>query len=498
MPSTVSGQAPSLSSFLKSLKQKDIETSIELFVSLLQRRQIRNSRPCALATTQLLLRVVAGERTRDAQALITRIRAVGKRLVAAQPREMAVGNIVRRVLGVIREVVETEQDQSTTSDTSVASPTVPTQQNTRNTVQRPGISSTISSFSPLHHGAALPHDMLPRPMSSGDSTPFAQEGTETPEQRPQLGASSPSYAGQGPAPTSLFGLFHTPQGASPAGTPPTGTQSPVGKPSQRQKDLITDSKLDVKAEVIDGIKELLDELEVVDSQIAESALDHIHSNEIILTHTSSQTVQKFLATAARKRKFTVVHAEAYPNDHLATHATIVNGGRKADSDADSTDADERWKPLTAMGITVILIPDSAVFALMSRINKVILAPHTVLANGSLIAAAGAATIARAARAHRVPVVVLSGVYKLSPVYPFDTDELIEFSDPGKVVPFQDGEFMDGVDVVNPIFDHVEADLVDLYITNLGAHAPSYLYRIVADHYRVEDVDLQANVGAEAV
>lgn len=492
MPSTISAQAPSLSSFLKSLKQKDIETSIELFISLLQRRQIKNSRPCALATTQLLLRVVAGERTRDAQALIKRIRNVGRRLVAAQPREMAVGNIVRRVLGVIREVVEADQDQSAASDdTSVASPTAPTTQGSRNATQRPGISSTISSFSPLHHGA-MPHDMLVRPMSSGDTTPVTQSAIDILEQRPPLGGASPSYSGQGPAQvTSLFGLFHTPQGATPAGTPPTGTQSPVGKTALRQRDTLADSKLDVKAEVIDGIKELLDELEVVDSQIAESALDHIHSNEIILTHTSSQTVQKFLATAARKRKFTVVHAEAYPNDHLATHATIVNGGRKADSDEVGNDADERWKPLTAMGITVILIPDSAVFALMSRINKVILAPHTVLANGSLIAASGAATIARAARAHRVPVVVLSGVYKLSPVYPFDTAELIEFSDPGKVVPFHDGEFMDGVDVVNPIFDHVEADLVDLYITNLGAHAPSYLYRIVADHYRVEDVDLLA-------
>lgn len=488
MPVTVPGQTPSLSTFLKSLKSKDIETSIELFISLLQRRQIKNSRPCALATCQLLLRVVAGERTRDAQALITRIRDVGRRLVAAQPREMAVGNVVRRILGVIREVAEEDQDQSAASDTSVASPATPSQPAARSAAHRPGISSTISSFSPLHQGAA-PLDALPRAMSSGDMTPSTHDTTE---QRNQLGAASPSYAGQGPAQvTSLFGLFHTPQGASPAGTPPTGTQSPVSKPAPRQKDISADSnKLDIKAEVIDGIKELLDELEVVDSQIAESALDHIHSNEIILTHTSSQTVQKFLATAARKRKFTVVHAEAYPNDHLATHATIVNGGRKADGDLDS-DADERWKPLTAMGITVILIPDSAVFALMSRINKVILAPHTVLANGSLIAAAGAATIARAARAHRVPVVVLSGVYKLSPVYPFDTDELIEFGDPGRVVPFQDGEFMDGVDVVNPVFDHVEADLVDLYITNLGAHAPSYLYRIVADHYRAEDVDLQA-------
>lgn len=490
MPSTISGQAPSLSTFLKTLKSKDIESSIELFVSLLQRRQIRNSRPCALATTQLLLRIVAAERTRDAQALITRIRNVGRRLVAAQPREMAVGNIVRRVLGVIREVVEADQDQSATSDTSVTSPTLPGQQSNKS---RPGISSTISSFSPLHHHGALPHDMLPRPMSSGDTTPFAQtrSGTETPDSRLPAGVTSPPVPGQGPAPaTSLFGLFDLAQGVSPAGTP-TGAQSPVTKSARSKDNLADSSKLDVKAEVIDGIKELLDELEVVDSQIAESALDHIHSNEIIMTHTSSQTVQKFLAAAARKRKFTLVHAEAFPNDHQASHATIVNGGRKSDSENPSGDEDERWKPLTAMGITVILIPDSAVFALMSRINKVILAPHTVLANGSLIAAAGSATIARAARAHRVPVVVLSGVYKLSPVYPFDSDELIESGDPGKVVPYCDGEFMAGVDVVNPVYDHVEADLVDLYITNLGAHAPSYLYRIVADHYRVEDVDLQA-------
>lgn len=268
---------------------------------------------------------------------------------------------------------------------------------------------------------------------------------------------------------------------------------PASKPSHRRAGEPQEKrgKLDLKAEVIDGIKELLDELDVVDAQIAESALDHIHSNEIILTHTSSQTVQRFLAAAARKRKFTLVHAEAYPNDHLSTHDTVVNGGKKDTTGADDDD-NERWKPLTQMGITVIVIPDSAVFALMSRINKVILAPHTVLANGSLIAAAGSATIAQAAKEHHVPVVVLSGVYKLSPVYPYDTSELIEYGDPGKVVDYSDGEFVEGVDVVNPVYDHVDAENVNLYITNLGAHAPSYLYRIVADHYRVEDVDLAAD------
>lgn len=75
--------------------------------------------------------------------------------------------------------------------------------------------------------------------------------------------------------------------------------------------------------------------------------------------------------------------------------------------------------------------------------------------------------------------------------------MIEIGDPAKVLPFTDplrqagGNEEGELSVVNPVFDHVEAELVDLYITNLGGHAPSYLYRIVADHYRVEDVDLMS-------
>ena len=480
MPSATVGQTPSLSTFLKSLKQHDIETSIELFISLLKRRQIKNSRPCAIATAELLLRVVAAERIRDAQRLIDRIRDVGRRLAAAQPREMAVGNIVRRVLGVVREVAESEdQEDGSSGDVSQVGTPVPGE------AQRSSMPTNSSTCSPLNQGAAIaPQDVHPRPRTSGDASPAADGSSDGATGRIPALSSSTSYAGQGPQ-ASLLSFLEHPLGRSPAGTPPfAASPSLTPMPSSGREAAPAKDKIDIKAEVIDGIKDLLEELDVVDSQIAESALDHIHSNETILTHTSSQTVQKFLSTAARKRKFTVVHAEAYPNDHEATHATIVNGGK-----AGNEDADERWRPLTSMGVTVILIPDSAVFAFMSRINKVILAPHTVLANGSLIAAAGASTIALAAQAHKVPVVVLSGVYKLSPVYPFDTQELIEYGDPGKVVPFEDGEFMDKVDVVNPVYDWVGAELVDLYVTNLGGCAPSFLYRIVADHYSAEDVDL---------
>ncbi|CRK24949.1 hypothetical protein BN1708_014084, partial [Verticillium longisporum] len=37
---------------------------------------------------------------------------------------------------------------------------------------------------------------------------------------------------------------------------------------------------------------------------------------------------------------------------------------------------------------------------------------------------------------------------------------------------------------------VPAELVDTYITNLGAHSRNHLSTIIADHYKQEDVDFQ--------
>jgi translation initiation factor eIF-2B subunit beta len=256
--------------------------------------------------------------------------------------------------------------------------------------------------------------------------------------------------------TSMFSLLSQPEPENSLPSTP-GSLSPGGR-------LFSHGPTkDIRAEVLEGVKEIIDELGQVDDQIAAYALDHIHSNEIILTHTSSTTVQKFLLKAAAKRKFTVIHAESYPNNHDAVHATVSGAAINED---DNLGLEAFQKPLIEHGITVILIPDSAVFALMSRVNKVILGTHSVLANGGLIAAAGTRIIARAAKVHQTPVVVVSGVYKLSPVYPFDFDSLIEYGDPSKVLSYEDGDLVDQIDVQNPIYDYVPAELVDLYITNL--------------------------------
>ncbi|KAK5697196.1 GCD complex subunit gcd7 [Elasticomyces elasticus] len=499
MPSAIPPPPPSLTTYLRSLEDIPLDKSITTLISLLKRRQIRSSRSCALATTKLLIAVVeAGSPDSShntwssTSALITRIRQVGRKLISAQPKEIAIGNIVRRVLGVIREVADRDSETANAdlSGSEISGPTSPI--TGEFTQQRSVLPMRLSEFSSRDALSGRPGTAD----SIASSTFSAPVAAPQQQQRPNLM--------NAPTGTSLFSILQHPQQnpsrstSSPYATPPAGTQSPALRPSPTSKSVVSTTEaaggesLDIKAEVLDGLAELLDELSVVDTQIAESALEHIHSGEVILTHGSSRTVQRFLLTAAgKKRKFTVFVAESYPNTHSATHDTLLNGSVPPVSPDDEGLGEKgRWKALTAAGVTVVLVPDTAVFALMPLVNKVLLSPHAVMANGSLLAAAGTETICLAAKEHRVPVVVLAGVYKLSPVYPFDEEGMVEYGDPSKVVGFaEDGRFVDGVDIVNPLSDFVGAEGVGLYVTNLGGCAPSYLYRVVGDHYRGEDVDL---------
>ncbi|CAF9910812.1 MAG: hypothetical protein GOMPHAMPRED_007187 [Gomphillus americanus] len=450
--------APNLSSFLGSLKESptNVELSLQTLVDLFKRRQIRGSRQCAIATAHLLKQVIRRFKARDTVSLIKRVQDVGQKLTDAQPKELAISNIIRRILGVIRDEADGDKEGDAFQNYSSSEPGTPRKKGSMSPPQgqQNGV-PVIADLEALH--------------------------------RPPLLTSHTSYMAStnGPIVTSMFSLLSQP--LSDTSTP--GSQSPAQQlyssfnPTLRPQEL--------SAEVIDGIDEIIDELDNMDDQIASYAIDHIHSNEIILTHGTSLTVQRFLLRAASKRRFTVIHAEGYPNQHHETHATIT-GKHKASSDGDPDQSDvQRFaKPLIEAGITVVLIPDAAVFALMSRVNKVILGTHAVLANGGLIASAGVKSIALAAREHRTPVVVVTGVYKLCPTFVFDFDSFIEYGEPGCVLGCaEDSDLIGKVDVENPLHDYVEGELVDLFITNLGGHAPFSLSSVITEQYRSEDTDL---------
>lgn len=228
---------------------------------------------------------------------------------------------------------------------------------------------------------------------------------------------------------------------------------------------------DFRSVVIQGIRDLVDEIQNVQDGLESIAADLIHDNEILLTPTpTSDTLLHFLIKARSKRKFSVLVTESYPNDIKAAHKFA--------------------KKLSDHNIETIVIPDSTTFALMSRVGKVLLGTSAVFANGGCTANLGVANVVECAKEHRTPVLAVAGIYKLSPLYPFNRDDLVEVGNSGKVLDYDDFDLVDNVAVINnPLNDYVPPENIDIFITNIGGHAPSSIYRIVMDYYHPDDTVL---------
>ncbi|EDV23474.1 uncharacterized protein TRIADDRAFT_58132 [Trichoplax adhaerens] len=205
----------------------------------------------------------------------------------------------------------------------------------------------------------------------------------------------------------------------------------------------------LRGRIIESIGEILTELEQSGENIAAQSLEHIHSNEVIMTIGKSKTVEAFLK------------------------------------------GQELAKSLSKDGIDTTVITDSAIFAMMSRVNKVIIGTHTVMANGGLKAINGAYCIAGAAKHHSVPVIVCTATYKFSPNYvcSYDQHSFNKIVCPHDVMKYSEGSIVSKVHLRNPVFDYVPPELVELFITNTGGIAPSYVYRLVREMYHPDDVEL---------
>lgn len=123
--------------------------------------------------------------------------------------------------------------------------------------------------------------------------------------------------------------------------------------------------------------------------------------------------------------------------------------------------------LSQHGISTFLVPDSAIFALMSRVTKLLLGAHAVLADGGLVAQAGSLAAVSAARAHATSVVVCAAQFKFAPLWSWSVEGTgaADYGDPGRVLGYEEGELLDGVEVVNPKYDYVKPEFLDVIVTN---------------------------------
>ncbi|XP_058445327.1 translation initiation factor eIF-2B subunit beta [Malaya genurostris] len=224
----------------------------------------------------------------------------------------------------------------------------------------------------------------------------------------------------------------------------------------------------LKDALLEHLSEIETELETCSDNLTSQATEHIHSAELIMTIGHSRSVEKFLKKAAENRTIEVIVAECAP---------VCKGHQLAVS-------------LGKAKIQTTVIPDSAIFAMMSRVNKVIIGTHSVLANGGLRAICGAYSLALAAKHYSVPVIVLAPTYKLTPVHlsNYNQDDFNILANPEAVIPYSSpaARF---AKAYNPVFDYVPPELVTLFITNTGGNAPSYVYRLLSELYHPDDNEL---------
>lgn len=412
--------------------------------------QLQDRRQVTFRTVELLRALVGNTKWKNAAQLMILLRGIGKELNAAGGgKEPAISNIVRRIMSSVRdevanaeaqEAVQISKKQQDMDDVNMEGTMEPIDeegvQSFKNQSTYKGKSS--SSESQMSRNLSLASMLWAHPQHLIHLKRADSSNSATRTKRSDSFSSVDSGSGMHLA-------------AHENDFPPTFYQK----------------WQNLRPAVMEAIQEIMLDLEDLHKNIDDTASSHIHAGEVILTYSRSKTVESFLKAAAKKRQFQVIVCEGAP--HFGGHSMA--------------------KSLADAGIDTTVIHDSAAFAIMARVNKVLLPAHAVLANGGLIAPSGCHMIALAAAHNSVPLVCLTGMYKLCPTYPHEgQDTLQDLVSPHSIVDYAElsDRIKSDVEFVNPVHDYIPPQTIGLYVTNIGAFQPSYIYRLLAEYYHQDD------------
>lgn len=214
---------------------------------------------------------------------------------------------------------------------------------------------------------------------------------------------------------------------------------------------------DAKDLVVRNAAEFCRKSEMAVEEIARIGARRIQDGDTILTHCNSSAALGTIIEAHRQGK----RIKVYATESRPWRQGILTVNALADA-----------------GVDVTLIIDSAVRAVMKKVDKVFVGADTITSQGALINKVGTSQLALAAHEARVQLYVCAETYKFSPMTLFGDTVTIEERDVSEVV--RPGEVRDSVKIFNPVFDSTPAAYIDAIITELGMMSPGSVYGVLVD------------------
>ena len=133
-------------------------------------------------------------------------------------------------------------------------------------------------------------------------------------------------------------------------------------------------------------------------------------------------------------------------------------------------------------IKVIVIPDSSIFAVLPKVNKVIVPARAVLSNGGIVSYSLTHSVALAAKYYTKPFIVLYWDMKLAEKVPRPGLTFTTLLEPGKILD-KDNPLSSNVVALNTEGDYVPPELITLLINEEGAHCPADVFSLVQENYQ---------------
>jgi ribose 1,5-bisphosphate isomerase len=192
------------------------------------------------------------------------------------------------------------------------------------------------------------------------------------------------------------------------------------------------------------------DIEAMMAKMAAIGAGNISEGDTILTHCHSNHVIAILKEAkAQKKNFRVIVTETEP---------LRQGIMTA-------------KELLEAKIPVTYCVDSAIGAVMKRVDKVLVGCDAILADGSIVNKIGTLPIAIVAAKFNTPVFVAGESIKFDGQTVSGRPEPLETRSPAEISQYSE---LKGAEVINPAFDIVPAELITALITELGVMRPELL------------------------